>query len=122
MTGDALRQGGVSFDGKTISDVARFYTVVGGRDGITENYISDATNIRVRELSIGYSMPARLLASVPAIKGVDISFIGRNLFFFKNNAPYDPDGTLSVGNGLQGVDVFGMPSTRSFGFNVKLNF
>lgn len=122
VTGDARQQGGVRFDGKTIEDVARFYTIVGGRDGITENYIYNATNIRLRELSIGYTLPAKWFTSVPVVKGADLSLIGRNLFFFKNDAPYDPDGTLSVGNSLQGVDVFGMPSTRSFGFNLKVNF
>lgn len=122
VTGDARREGGVRFDGKTIEDVARFYTIVGGRDGITENYIYNATNIRLRELSIGYTLPAKWFATLPVVKGADLSLIGRNLFFFKNDAPYDPDGTLSVGNSLQGVDVFGMPSTRSFGFNLKVNF
>lgn len=122
ITGDARREGGVRFDGKTIEDVSRFYTIVGGRDGITENYIYNATNIRLRELSLGYTLPAKWFTTLPVIKGADISLIGRNLFFFKNDAPYDPDGTLSVGNSLQGVDVFGMPSTRSFGFNLKVNF
>ena len=120
VSGQARQNGGVQFDGKKITDVERFYTIVGGRDGITENYVYDATNIRLRELSLGYTFPKKWFASVPVIKGVDLSLIGRNLFFFKNNAPYDPDGTLSVGNGLQGVDVFGMPSTRSFGFNLKV--
>lgn len=122
ITGDARREGGVRFDGKTIEDVSRFYTIVGGRDGITENYIYNATNIRLRELSLGYTLPAKWFTTLPVIKGADVSLIGRNLFFFKNDAPYDPDGTLSVGNSLQGVDVFGMPSTRSFGFNLKVNF
>lgn len=121
-SGEARSQGGVLFGGKKIEDAARFYTIVGGRDGITENYVYSATNIRLRELSLSYSLPQKLFNSVPVIRGADFSLIGRNLFFFKNNAPYDPDGTLSVGNGLQGVDVFGMPSTRSFGFNLKLNF
>jgi TonB-linked SusC/RagA family outer membrane protein len=121
-TGDDRLNNGVSFDGKTIANVERFYGIVGGRDGITEHYVYDATNIRLRELSIGYSIPRNLLTAVPVIKGADLSLIGRNLFFFKNNAPYDPDGTLSVGNTMQGVDSFGMPSARSFGFNLKINF
>lgn len=122
ITGDARNNGGVNFDGRKISDVNRFYTMVGGRDGITENYIYSATNIRLRELSLGYSLPQKWFTHLSTIKGLSLSFIGRNLFFFKNNAPYDPDGALSVGNSLQGVDVFGMPSTRSFGFNLKANF
>lgn len=122
VTGDKRNEGAMYFGGKEIKNISRFYTIVGGRDGITENYIYDATNIRLRELSLGYSLPAKWFVNMPVIKGADISLIGRNLFFFKNDAPYDPDGTLSVGNSLQGVDVFGMPSTRSFGFNLKVNF
>ncbi|MBS5908654.1 MAG: hypothetical protein KIC84_15690, partial [Dysgonomonas mossii] len=56
------------------------------------------------------------------IRGCELSFVGKNLFFFKNNASYDPDASLSTGNNLQGIDVFGMPSLRSFGFNLKLDF
>jgi TonB-linked SusC/RagA family outer membrane protein len=121
-TGDDRNNGGVSFYGKTISDVEGFYKLVGGRAGITEYYVYDATNIRLRELSIGYSIPRSALKSLRVVKGADLSLIARNLLFFKNNAPYDPDGTLSTGNSLQGVDVFGMPSSRSVGFNLKINF
>jgi TonB-linked SusC/RagA family outer membrane protein len=121
-SGDDRLNGGVSFDGKTIANVERFYGIVGGRDGITEHYVYDATNVRLRELSLGYSLPRSILRSVPVIKGADLSLIARNLFFIMNNAPYDPDGALSVGNNLQGVDVFGLPSSRSFGFNLKINF
>ncbi|MDR1557865.1 MAG: SusC/RagA family TonB-linked outer membrane protein, partial [Tannerellaceae bacterium] len=122
QTGDDRLNGGVSFDNRTIANVERFYGIVGGRDGITEHYVYDATNIRLRELSIGYSLPRNILKPLSVVKSADLSLIARNLFFFKNNAPYDPDGTLSVGNGLQGVDVFGLPSSRSFGFNLKINF
>jgi TonB-linked SusC/RagA family outer membrane protein len=121
-TGDERLNHGVAFDGRTIENVERFYGIVGGRDGITEHYVYDATNIRLRELSIGYSLPRNVLKSLAVVKNAELSLIARNLFFFKNNAPYDPDGTLSVGNGLQGVDVFGLPSSRSFGFNLKINF
>lgn len=121
-SGDARQKGGINFGGETINNLERFYTIVGGRDGITENYVYDATNIRLREVSITYSAPTRWLSRQSVVKGIDVSLIGRNLFFFMNNAPYDPDATLSIGNSLQGVDVFGMPSTRSFGFNLRLKF
>lgn len=122
VTGDDRNRGYVNFDGKQIANVEGFYTKVGGRAGVTEHYMYDATNIRLRELSLSYSLPRKWFANVPAIKGIDLSLVGRNLFFLMNNAPYDPDGAISTGNALQGVDVFGMPSTRSFGFNVKVNF
>ncbi len=122
-TGDDRKRGYVNFDGKQIADVQTFYNTVGNRVGaVTEHYTYDATNIRLRELSIGYSLPRKWFTNASWVKGVDVSLIGRNLFFFVNKAPYDPDSIITTGNGLQAVDAFGMPSLRSFGFNVKLNF
>ena len=68
--------------------------------------------------------PVRLtgLGTTKFIKGLDLTLIARNLFFLYKDAPFDPDATLSVGNTLQGVDVFGMPTTRNIGFNVKFTF
>lgn len=127
-SGDARDRGYIMLEGRKISNgedqqnIQRFYNIVGGRAGVTEHYMYDATNIRLRELSISYSLPQSLLAKTGFIKGLQLSLIGRNLFFFKNNAPYDPDGLMSTSNRLQGVDVFGMPTNRSFGFNLKVNF
>lgn len=52
----------------------------------------------------------------------NLSLVACNLFFFYKDAPFEPDNVLSVGNDMQGVDVYGMPSTRSIGFNVKFTF
>jgi len=120
-SGDDRLKGYVDFHGKKIEDVYNFYSIVGGRDGITEHYVYDATNVRLREVSLGYTLPQKLLAKT-FIKSADLSLIARNLFFFYLKAPYDPDGTMSSGNNLQGVDVFGMPTNRSIGFNLKINF
>lgn len=123
-TGDARDQGSLDIEGIKIdgsANIKNFYEAIGGRAGITEHYVYSATNIRLREVSLSYSLPAYLFQG-KAVKGCQLSLVGRNLFFFKNNAPYDPDATLSTGNNLQGVDVFGMPSLRSFGFNLKMNF
>lgn len=130
-TGDARDRGYVMLEGHMIKGnnadetaklIQDFYNLVGGRSGVTEYYTYSATNIRLRELSISYALPKAWLAKTGFIKEAQLSLIGRNLFFFKNNAPYDPDGMLSTSNRLQGVDVFGMPTNRSFGFNLKVNF
>lgn len=120
-SGDDRNRGYVDFHGKKIDNARDFYSIVGGRDGITEHYVWDATNVRLREVSLGYSLPERWLDRT-FVKRVEVSLIARNLFFVYLRAPYDPDGTMSAGNSLQGVDVFGMPTNRSVGFNVKLNF
>ena len=83
----------------------------------------DASNIRLRELSLGYSLPQSWLAKAGgAFKDVQLSFVARNLFFISKKAPFDPDAVLSTGNDNQGIDVFGMPTTRSLGFNIKFTF
>lgn len=122
-TGDARAKGYVELEGKRIKDIEGFYQLVGNRgSGTTEYYKYDGTNIRLRELSLGYSFPQQLLAKTKVFSGIDVSFVARNLFFIYKDAPFDPDATLSVGNDNQGLDVFGMPSTRNLGFNVKFTF
>lgn len=124
-TADARDAGGVKInaaneDGGKVSNIdpKTFYTAVGGRDGISEYYMYDATNIRLRELSIGYSIPV----TAKWVKNLTVSLIGRNLFFVTRKAPYDPETTMATNNGLQGIDVFGSPATRSTGLSVKLGF
>ena len=122
-TADA-RNNGTTFAAVTEAGVEHeisaesYYTQVGGRDGFTGEYVYDATNIRLRELSLGYNFKL----SSKFIQGISLSLIARNLFFIYKDAPYDPDISLSTGNGLQGVDVFAIPSTRSIGFNFKISF
>ena len=53
---------------------------------------------------------------------VNFSFVARNLFFIYKKAPFDPDLILSTGNDNQGIEVYGMPTARSFGFNIKCEF
>lgn len=119
VTGDARAAGSVTLEGKKVTDVQGFYSRVGGRSGITEYYVYDATVARLRELSLSYSIPSRVFAN-KVVKGLDFSLTGRNLFYLTKKAPYDTDASLSTTNDLQGVDAFGMPATRTFGFNVKL--
>lgn len=121
-SGNARDAGYVEVGGQKFSDPQAFYNRVGGRQCTTEYYMYSATNIRLRELSLSYSLPQSLLAKTGFIKTADISFIGRNLFFFHKKAPFDPDAVLSTGNSNQGIDVFGMPTTRNIGFNLKLTF
>lgn len=128
-TGDARDAGSVEIDGVmedgtavTSVDPEAYYTAIGGRSGITEAYMYDATNIRLRELSIGFGLPKSLTDQVGFLDNARLSIVGRNLFFFKNNAPFDPDVTFATGVGFQGVDVLSLPSTRSFGFNLSVGF
>ncbi len=122
VTADARDRGYVTLEGRRIEDVRSFYKLVGGRAGVTEYYMYDATNIRLRELSLSYALPRKLMRRTGVFSGATVSLVARNLFFIYNAAPFDPDLILSTGNDNQGIDVYGMPTVRSFGFNIKLEF
>jgi TonB-linked SusC/RagA family outer membrane protein len=95
-----------------------YYNQIGGRDGLHGEYVYDATNIVLRELSIGYTLPTLN----DFFESVNVSLIANNLFFIYKEAPFDPNITSSTGVGLQGVDIYGQPSTRSIGINLNVNF
>jgi len=126
---------GVSKTGSEVSaktNAQAFWTTAsGGRYGTAEFFTYDATNFRVRELSVGYNLP------VPenfAIKSARLSLVARNLFWLyrgsavveipglpKRKMGFDPDMALGNGN-WQGVSYGTMPSTRSIGVNLQLTF
>lgn len=116
-TGDARNAGGVDV-GSGIVPADQYFATVSGRASMLGEYMYDATNIRLREVSLSYTLPTDLAF----FKNVSVSVIARNLFFFSLDAPYDPEVTMSPGNGLQGIDIFGMPTTRSIGGNVRFSF
>lgn len=121
-TADARNAGFVDLEGTHVNDVEGFYNRVGGRNGCSEYYIYDGANVCLRELSLGYTLPKKLLEKSKVLQDAQLSLVARNLFFFYKDAPFDPDASLSSGNSCQGVDVFGIPTTRSIGFNLKVSF
>ena len=122
ITADARDRGYVMLDGQRIDDVKGFYKIVGGRAGVTEYYMYDATNLRLREVSLSYNFSRRWIQKTKVLKDVQLSFVARNLCFLYKKAPFDPDLVLSTGNDNQGIEVFGMPTTRSLGFTLKCEF
>jgi outer membrane receptor protein involved in Fe transport len=92
---------------------------IGGRatSGAGEAFNHVATNSRLRELSIGYTLPIR--SSV--IKSITVSAVGRNLFYIYNGCGwFDPDVTYDLGTNGQGSESAFLPGSRNIGFNIKL--
>lgn len=120
-SGEARDNGGVTIDGVKF-DADKYYKTVGNSNFNSvysvENYTYDATNIRLREMTLGYTFRNLFGAG----KNLTAALIGRNLFFFYKDAPMDPDISVGTGNGMQGIDIFTLPTSRSFGLNLKLNF
>jgi len=84
-------------------------------------FIYDAGYIKLREISLSYSIPAKLLKGA-FIQGLTLTAVASNPLIISKHLPYaDPESGLGSGN-VQGYSVGSLPSTRDFGFNVKLNF
>lgn len=127
--------GGVNSKGESVSATIKaqdFWQIASGkRYGAGEFFAYDATNFRVRELSLGYNLPVK---SVKAIKAAKLMFVARNLMWLyrgsskldipglgKRKMWFDPD--MSLGNGnFQGVEYGTMPATRTMGVNLQITF
>jgi len=90
---------------------------------ITEGNVFDATFIKWREISLTYTFSPKILKSTP-IKALQIALEGRNLGIFNTDLPHiDPESGLGgSASNLQGIERGGVPSSRSFGFNIQANF
>ncbi|WP_295731309.1 TonB-dependent receptor [uncultured Muribaculum sp.] len=111
--------GGVLVNGRSLVDPQSFYGVVASQSGLPTYYTYSATNVRLQEASIGYTVPRRWLGGVC---DVTLSVVGKNLWMIYCKAPFDPEAVATTGNYYQGIDYFMMPSTRNIGFNIKVNF
>ena len=118
-TADARLAGGVLVNGREMVDAQKWYQAIGAQSGLPQYYIYDATNFRLQELSVGYTLPARWFRNVCRLT---VSAVGHNLWMIWCKAPFDPEAVASTGNNYQGIDYFMMPSLRSMGFNIKLDF
>jgi hypothetical protein len=106
----------------TVNLNENYYSGIGGGFTINEPFIEDASWVRLRELSLSYSIPNTLLSKTKYIKGASFGFVGRNLLLWTKYKGVDPETSLVGGNKAQGLDYFNNPGTKSYGFNLKLNF
>ena len=112
---DARNAGGVHLgQGLTIAP-QQYYDAVYNLDSY---YVYSATNVRLQELSLSYSLPKSILGKT--FKNVGVSLYATNLWMIYNKAPYDPELTGSTGTFGQGYDYFMLPSQRTIGASIKL--
>lgn len=114
-TAIARDNGGVQVNNGTI-DAESWYRTA---SNVHSGYVYNASNIRLQELSVGYTLPQQWFDN--KFK-VTTSFVGRNLWMIYCKAPFDPESVASTGNFYQGMDYFMMPSLRNLGFSVKVEF
>lgn len=127
------RQGGIRFgtdvytnetpaSSPTAVDPETFWTSIGGRNSPAgEAFVEDASNIRLREMSLSYGFGQSSLQNTP-FENIKLSLVGRNLFFLSNNASIDPEAIHGTATANDGYEAFSLPTTRSIGLNLKLGF
>ena len=87
----------------------------------TARYVFDASYVKLRELSISYSLPSKLFEN-SIIKQVRFALVGRNLWIISKNVDhFDPEAQLTSGN-QQGIETGSYPTVKTFGFNFTLGF
>lgn len=116
----ARDNGGVWINnGQNQISAQNWYAAIGADSGLPQYYTYSATNVRLQEASISYTIPRKKLGDVV---DMTISLVGNNLWMIYNKAPFDPEAVASMGNYYQGIDYFMMPSMRRVGFNLRLKF
>jgi TonB-linked SusC/RagA family outer membrane protein len=101
-----------------LDEVDNYYSQI---YNITEEFVEDASFIKLRQFTFGYNFPRTMLESTP-FSEVSLSLVGRNLLLLMSKVEnIDPESTYSNGND-QGLEMFGVPQTRSFGFNLNVKF
>lgn len=108
--------GGIKIN-QAMVDAKTYYQTI---QGASAYYTYSATNVRLGEVSLSYSMPRKWFNDK---MGLTIGVVGKNLAMIYCKAPFDPELTTAAGsNFYQGFDAYMLPSTRNFGFNVKFQF
>jgi len=129
-SGEARLNGGLEINGYlddgtntavTTVDAQDWYQTIGGIRGVTGEHVYSATNARLREVALGYSLPTELLNDV-FFKSIKLSLVGRNVLYLYRKAPFDPEIIFSTGNGYSGVEILSLPATRSIGLNLNMTF
>ena len=113
------RENGVYINNGDRIDAQTWYQTVGESSPVPQYYTYSATNVRLQEATIGYTFPRKMLGNVCELT---LQLVGRNLWMIYNKAPFDPESVATMNNYYQGIDYFMMPSTRNFGFNIRLKF
>jgi TonB-linked SusC/RagA family outer membrane protein len=117
---------GVTADGAPNTATCKselFWNNIGGRNNpVGEPFVRSASNIRMREMVLGYDMPKSLLSKT-FFSSCRISLVGRNLFFIQNKAKYcDPEQVRHTGISAEGQEAFPLPTTRNFGVSINFGF
>lgn len=112
------REGGVTTNEIT-APAQNYYQALA--QNVTRTSVVDGDFIKLRQLTFGYTFPDTWFNSVPILKGLTASVVGRNLAILMRKAEnIDPEATFGANINYLGIEGTSLPPTQSIGFN--LNF
>ncbi|RMG23595.1 MAG: SusC/RagA family TonB-linked outer membrane protein [Bacteroidetes bacterium] len=115
---------GVSPDGEAFTkvlDATETDGFWGAYSQLSDRFIYDASFIKLRHVSVGYTIPRTMMDKLP-VNAIRLSFVARNLALLLNHMEnVDPESTYNNSN-AQGLDYYSFPQTRSYGFNLRIDF
>jgi hypothetical protein len=98
-----------------------YFNQIAGGDNVAEEFVYDASFIKLRSITVGYTLPQSLLKK-GFIKSVTIDLVGRNIWTILKHTPnIDPESNYNNSN-AQGLELSGYPAIRNYGFNVNVKF
>lgn len=116
----ARDNGGIPINNGLVTAQKYYQTIGTGEGGYGRYYLYSATNVRLQELSLNYTLPKKWFKNVV---NVTLGVVGRNLWMIYCKAPFDPElSAATASNYYMNVDYFMQPSLRNIGFNVKVQF
>lgn len=100
-----------------------FGYIANGGVAVHKPYVYNGGYVKLREVTLTYALPQSVIGKLKVFKGISLSLIGRNLWIIDKAMRFsDPEESLTSGNTAQGYQSGAYPATRTYGFNVKLNF
>lgn len=116
----ARDNGGIPVNNGLVTAQKYYQTIGSGEGGYGRYYLYSATNVRLQELSLNYTLPKKWFKNVA---NITLGVVGRNLWMIYCKAPFDPElSAATASNYYMNVDYFMQPSLRNIGFNVKVQF
>ncbi len=103
---------------ETVIDAASYFS---GQFGLAAAHVYDATYVKLREMTIAYSLPRSIVDNTP-FNSLSFGLEGRNLAILYKKVPHiDPEATATSGN-VQGLEGGALPTLRSYGFRLSFGF
>lgn len=126
LVGDGVMNIGTADDPEWVENnvvvTAEDYNKATYGNSIVETSVFDASYVKLRQVTLGYNLPAKWFSSV-GIQGLRVSFVGRNLAILYKKVPHiDPESGYTNNIAAQGQEFGQLPSTRSLGFSLNVKF